>query len=191
LNDVAPENSGTGSSPFSAIQNRRRDTMMKVEQIVRSDLRTAVHLPGGTIIEPLSPSTEGAYHVMTGAIPPGVSVPLHSHGDAESFYLISGEAEVIVETTDGLQWQTLRPGDFIHTPGGAKHAWRNRSDKTAFSLVVCTPRLGQALEEMGQAIIGAQSRSPEALQRLVEVGQRYGYWFGSPEENAAVGIELP
>jgi quercetin dioxygenase-like cupin family protein len=161
--------------------------------IVRNDQRKAVHLPGGPTIGPLSPSSEGAYCVMTGAIPPGVSVPLHSHGDAESFYLISGEAEVLVESPSGLRWQTLNPGDFVHTPGGAKHAWRNRSGETAFSLVVCTPTLGRALAEMGQVATGhgAQSNSHAPVQLLKEVGERYGYWFGSPEENAAVGIELP
>jgi quercetin dioxygenase-like cupin family protein len=90
--------------------------MLKVAQILQNGQRTALHQPGGAIIELLSPLSEDAYCVMTGTIPPGVSVPLHSHHDAESFYLISGEAEVLAQTSGGLQWQTLRPGDFVHIP---------------------------------------------------------------------------
>jgi hypothetical protein len=34
----------------------------------------------------LPEEAEGAYCTMTGTIPPGVSVPLHSHPDIESFF---------------------------------------------------------------------------------------------------------
>jgi quercetin dioxygenase-like cupin family protein len=165
---------------------------MKLTQIVKSDQRTSLHQPGGTITEFLSPLSEDAYSVMTGMIPPGASVPLHSHEDAESFYLLSGEPEALVQTVDGLQWQTLKPGDFIHIPGGVKHAWRNSSAKAASTLITCTAKLGRALEEMGQVIgeYGMQTLSAEAIQRLMEISVRYGYWLGNPEENAAVGIEL-
>lgn len=167
--------------------------MMTVTQIVTNDQRTAaLHQPGGTVVEFLSPLSEDAYCVMTGAIPSGASVPLHSHEDAESFYLLSGQADVLVQTAGGLQWQTLKPGDFIHIPGGAKHAWRNPSSETAFTLITCTAKLGRALEEMGRSTseYGGQFFSPEALQRLADIAVRYGYWLGNPEENAAVGIQL-
>ena len=166
---------------------------MKVAQIVKNNQRTVLHQPGGTRIELLTPRSEDDYCVMTGTIPPGASVPLHSHEDAESFYQLSGESEALVQTAAGLQWQTLRPGDFIHIPGGAKHAWRNSSGQIATALITCTPKLGSALEEMGLVANtnGTQFLLPAALQRLVEIGSCYGYWLGSPEENAAVGIELP
>jgi quercetin dioxygenase-like cupin family protein len=57
-----------------------------------------------------------------------VSIPLHSHGDAYSFYVLSGEAQFLLQGKDGLNWQTLRPGDFVQIPGDKKHAWRNVSD---------------------------------------------------------------
>jgi uncharacterized RmlC-like cupin family protein len=117
---------------------------------------------------------------------------LHSHTDAESFYVLSGEAEVLVQTTGGLEWQKLRPGDFIHIPVGAKHAWRNRSSKPMSALVSCTAKLGRALQEMGQLMSegGMHIPSQARIQHLVETMERYGYWVGSREENAAVGIEL-
>ena len=119
-------------------------------------------------------------------------MPLHSHGDAESFYVLSGEAQALVETEVGLQWQTLRPGDFIHIPGGTKHAWRNVSGEPMAALITCTTKLGRALREMGQLTSegGKRIPTPADVQRLIEISERYGYWLGSREENAAVGIEL-
>src|SRR6516225_7789693 len=77
--------------------------------------------------ELLASAEDSANWVMKGILPPHVSVPLHSHGDAESFYLISGEAQVLAPTACGLQWKTLRAGDFVHIPSDVKHAWRNLS----------------------------------------------------------------
>jgi quercetin dioxygenase-like cupin family protein len=110
-----------------------------------------MELPDGKRSKRLGPSTEDAYRVVWATIPPGGGAPLHSHTDAESLYVLSEEAEALVQTTGGLEWQKLRPGDIIHIPAGAKHA---------------------------------------RIQSLVEIFKRYGYWLGSPEENAALGIEL-
>ena len=88
--------------------------MVQVTQIMNEGQRTVLDLPDGNRIEPLSPSTEDAYCVLMGTIPPAGGVPLHSHTDAESFYVLSGEVEALAQTTDGLEWQKLRPGDFIH-----------------------------------------------------------------------------
>jgi len=90
--------------------------------VVKADDRTVLDLLDGARMEPLSPPIEDAYCVMKGTIPPDVSVPLHSHADAESFYVLSGEAQFLTQTEQGLEWQTLRPGDFVHIAGGAKHA---------------------------------------------------------------------
>jgi hypothetical protein len=97
-----------------------------------------------------------------------------------------------VQTAGGLEWQKLGPGDFTHIPVGAKHAWRNRSSKPMLTLIICTAKLGRALREMGQLMSEGGSHIPSQarIQRLVEVFERYGYWLGSREENAAVGIEL-
>jgi len=166
--------------------------VLQVTKVVRDGQRTVLDLLDGAKMEPLSPSIEDAYCVMKGTIPSGVSVPLHSHGDAESFYVLSGEAQALVETEVGLQWQTLRPGDFIHIPGGTKHAWRNVSGEPMAALITCTTKLGRALREMGQLTSegGKRIPTPADVQRLIEISERYGYWLGSREENAAVGIEL-
>jgi hypothetical protein len=60
------------------------------------------------------------------------------------------------------------------------------------ALFTCTAKLGKALLELGQLASGSgtQLSPPEAIQRMVEIATRYGLWFGSREENAAVGIVL-
>jgi quercetin dioxygenase-like cupin family protein len=158
---------------------------MQLANVVNAEERAVLDLPHGTRMEILSPSGEDAYCVMKGTIPPGVSVPLHSHSDAESFYLLAGEGEALVQAASALKWKKLRPGEFIHIPAGTKHAWRNRSSEPVSILIVCTAKLGRALREMGQV-----AKAPNAIQRLTEISERYGYWLGSPEENEAVGIVL-
>jgi mannose-6-phosphate isomerase-like protein (cupin superfamily) len=117
-----------------------------------------------------------------------VSVPLHSHGDAESFYLISGEAQLLAPTNSGLQWKTLGPGDFVHIPSDVKRAWRNLSTNPAEVLCTTTPRLGRFLREVGQFV--GVAGTDGVLNKLKSLSESYGYWMGSPQENADVGIPL-
>ena len=163
----------------------------RTTRIVKAGERTVLALLGPTI-ESLTSQEEDSYCVMKGTIPPGVSVPLHSHGDAEGFYVLSGEAQVLLETDDGLEWKVLMPGDFVQIPSDAKHAWRNVSDQPMESLIITTPRLGRALRELGQPVPGCERRSatPEDIERWDEVNARYGYWMASPQENAEMGISL-
>ena len=165
---------------------------MQVIKILRANDRTILDLSDGARIEPLTSSEEGSYCVLKGTIPPGVAVPLHSHGDAESFYVLSGEAQVLIEAERGLEWQTLGPGDFVHITGGAKHAWRNVSRRPMEALITCTEKLGRALREMARPTSEGDRPAPtqEDIQRLAEISARYGYWLASPEQNAEVGIPL-
>jgi quercetin dioxygenase-like cupin family protein len=169
----------------------RKEKIMPVTRVVKANERTILDLLGPKI-EPLTLPEEGSYCVVKGTIPQGFAVPLHSHGDAESFYVLSGEAQFLMETARGLEWQTLRPGDFVHITGAAKHAWCNVSHQPMEALITCTAKLGRALRELAQPKNegGRQAATKEDIQRLAEISARYGYWLGSPEENAEVGISL-
>jgi hypothetical protein len=71
--------------PRGAMTKDGRKKMMHLAKVLKDDERAVFDLPDGTKMEFLSPSREDAYCVTKGTIPPGVSVPLHSHADAESF----------------------------------------------------------------------------------------------------------
>jgi hypothetical protein len=88
-------------------------------------------------------------------------------------------------------WIPVKAKQFVYIPGNEKHAWRNVSDKDATMLLITTAKMGSFFEEIGVTISGeAQppAPSPERLQHFIEAGIRYGYWLGSREENAAIGI---
>jgi quercetin dioxygenase-like cupin family protein len=164
--------------------------MRRFENVVKADEGTVLDLLGPTM-EFLT-SEEDSFCVMKGTIPPGLSVPLHSHTDAESFYILSGEAQAFVEIEKRLVCQTLRRGDFVQIPSGAKHAWRNASHDPIEALITVSAKLGRALREMGRPVKDGSRRVPtqEDIRRFVEISARYGYWLGSPEENAQLSIAL-
>jgi quercetin dioxygenase-like cupin family protein len=149
----------------------------------------------GPTIQFIVPPDEAVPCIMRGTIPPGVSVPLHSHPEPETFISISGQVEGLVDSPEGLRWVPVEPGTIFHVPSGAKHAWRNRSDGPSVSIVVTTASLGRFFQEVGLPIAaGAPPPDPpsaEAMQHFLKTADRYGYWNATPEENARLGISLP
>jgi quercetin dioxygenase-like cupin family protein len=55
-----------------------------------------------------------------------VVVPLHSHADRETFFVLSGE----MQGHDGNAgaWRTVRVGEVFDATDGLRHAWRNAGD---------------------------------------------------------------
>jgi quercetin dioxygenase-like cupin family protein len=132
--------------------------------------------------------------VMRGTIPAGVSIPLHSHADPETFVMVSGSVEGLVYTDRDRTWVPIGPGDVFHVPAHARHAWRNRAAVPAVMLVISTLKMGRFFQELGTpAVPGAPLAppSPDDIERFQETSRRYGYWSATPEENARVGISLP
>jgi quercetin dioxygenase-like cupin family protein len=129
------------------------------------------------------------FWVMRGVVPPGVVVPLHSHNDAEDFFILAGTQQVLTMGDQGLQWADVNAGDYVHIPAGVPHAHRNVSDEPAVELVVTTPRLGRFFQEVAR-FDTSQPPTPAELAEFVAVATRYGYDLGTPEQNAAVGIAL-
>ncbi len=154
----------------------------------------------GQVVEVFGPTVEfltspqdarNDFCVLRGTIPPGVSVPLHAHADTEDFLVISGEVEGLRQDPEGYQWIRAQAGDYIHVPGNAQHAWRNVSREPVVCLIITTKRLGQFFQETGRPVTDApQPVTPEDLARFAAVSARYGYWNATPEENAAVGIQM-
>jgi quercetin dioxygenase-like cupin family protein len=128
--------------------------------------------PSNTYLTSLS-LPENDYCVITGKLPVGAVVPLHSHSDRETFYILSGEMNLY----DGASWRILKQGDCVDVLSNTKHAWRNASTSSATVIVVTTVRMGVFLKQA--------STQREQFFKLV---QEYGYWLGSPEDNEAIGL---
>ena len=131
--------------------------------------------------------------VIKGTIPPGASVPIHSHQAIEVFYVLSGNVEVLREKHGKSHWIAAGPGDFIEVPSGAKHGFRNRSQHPVIQLITTTSKLGRFFQEVGRPVIQGERvgpPSPAEIQRFVKTAERYGYWLATPEENASLGISL-
>lgn len=130
--------------------------------------------------------------VMRATLPPGVVVPMHSHPDAEDFLILSGTQQVLIQTGDGLQWHDAHAGDYVRVPGGALHAHRNVSDEPAVDLVVTTMRMGEFFKEVSVPVSGEPVPvTSDRLAHFLAVTRKYEYTLATPEQNAAVGIELP
>jgi quercetin dioxygenase-like cupin family protein len=148
----------------------------------------------GPTIEFLSPEEPDAlYCVMLGTIPRGGSVPIHSHADVESFYVLSGAVQVLSQRGDRFEWLDVKPGEFVQVPCNAKHAFRNQSSEPVVQLITTTPKLARFFREVGRPVTpGAplQPPTPKDIEHFLRVASKFGYWNGSPAENAAVGIFL-
>jgi quercetin dioxygenase-like cupin family protein len=124
------------------------------------------------------------YCLIAGDFPTGIVVPVHSHAERETFYLLRGEMQGLWEN----RWTTLSAGAVFDVPGGVKHALRNVSS----SLLVTPMRHARFLRDIGRPadLAGGGAPTPADLQRLFEASRAYGYWRGSPADNSAVGISL-
>ncbi len=133
---------------------------------------------------------DSTFCVMKGSIPAGYSVPLHSHPDEESFYILSGSVEAMVQSNNNRKWVTIGEGDFVHIPANVRHAWRNNSDQPVDGVIVTTPRLGKFFQEIGRPVIAGEhiEPTPGQLQNFMKVAARYNHWLASPDENASIGI---
>jgi quercetin dioxygenase-like cupin family protein len=129
---------------------------------------------------------------IRGTIPPGGVVPLHSHGDPETFLALAGDVEGLIVRETEPTWVQVAPGDVFHVPGDAKHAWRNRTEAASESLIVTTGKIARFFREVARlAGTNGASLPDAAMEHFLATADRYGYWNATPEENAAVGIVLP
>ena len=140
------------------------------------------------LLTALSDEDDG-YCLFGGTLPAGAVVPLHSHAERETFYILEGELKGLRQD----RWLTLAGGDVLDIPGGVKHAFRNVSAAPVYLLFVTTMRLGRFFCEVGRPADTVPSPGPPTsadLQRFFEISRASGYWLGSAEDNAAVGISL-
>jgi quercetin dioxygenase-like cupin family protein len=151
--------------------------------------------PNGTLFEFLTSRDESGSEIclIRGTIPPGVAVPLHSHSDVELFYVLEGSLEALQIGNGNHGWVSFGPGEIVSISSNTKHALRNSSPLPATTLVVTTSKLYSFFQEVSKPFDRdrkATRPTREEFQKLSETAARYGYWMGSPEENAAIGLTL-
>lgn len=151
--------------------------------------------PDGGLVEFLaSPDEVGAeLCLIRGTLPSGRVVPLHSHIDVEIFYVLEGSIEAFQSRNGNSRWTTVSAGDVVTVPGNTKHAWRNSSPLPATLLVVTTAKMYAFFREITRPFDPSQSTTeptPQGIQDLFKAAAKYGHWMGSPEENAAIGLNL-
>src|SRR5690242_3949717 len=136
--------------------------------------------------------SSGKISLYRGTLPSGIVVPLHSHPEPEVFYVLDGILEVYQESSARQGWSIARAGNVVAIPSDIKHALRNTSSSPVTTVLVTQDRLYAFFREIAKPVDGQPGTppSPEELQQLFVAAAKYGYWMGSPEENAAIGINL-
>jgi quercetin dioxygenase-like cupin family protein len=145
----------------------------------------------GPRIKTLSKEQDGSangYAVFLGIIPAGVVVPLHSHEDRETMYVLAGAVEVF---TRG-EWHSVSPNGVVDINSNEPHAWRNVTDNDVTLIIVTTSKIERFFAEIGRPISASLGPpTPQDMERLMSASDQYGYWVASPEENFAIGLQLP
>ena len=97
----------------------------QIPHLIEPGTLAKINILGPTIQFLTDPADDRAPCIMRGTMPSGVPVPLHSHADPETFFVLSGEVEGLTHAGEDFRWIAIKPGDVFHVPGGAKYAWRN------------------------------------------------------------------
>lgn len=169
-------------------------TLSRTPHLLSPSRLERINILGPTIQFLTDPTDDRSPCIMRGTIPPGVSVPLHSHADPETFFVLSGELEGLSHSGDAHTWIAMKAGDVFHVPRDAKHAFRNLGREPAVMFIVSTSKIGRFFQEVGVPVReGLPSLPPSTaeIQRFLDTAAKYGYWNATPEENANVGIVLP
>lgn len=142
--------------------------------------------PKLTYLTPRS-SAPDDFCLMKVEIPAGVTVPVHSHEDRETFYILAGELDGLT----GTEWNTFLPGMVLDVKNSVRHALRNTSAATTTLLMVTTMKMGQFFRDVGRPYEpGLQPPTPADLEHFGTIAHEYGYWMGTPADNLVVGITL-
>jgi quercetin dioxygenase-like cupin family protein len=119
--------------------------------------------------------TDGAYSVMASIIPQAAEVPPHIHTrESEGFYVVEGQMEFIL----GEDTVVANSGDFIHSPKGQYHTWRNTGVIPAKILFIFTPAgIENLFDEIGVPVQGPGSMefvTPQYVEKFHDACRRYG-----------------
>ncbi|HEX5720138.1 MAG TPA: cupin domain-containing protein [Thermoanaerobaculia bacterium] len=138
--------------------------------------------------------TGGAYSLFEIASPPGGGPPPHiQHREDESFYLLEGEYEFLVE---GRSFR-VDAGSLIYVPRGTLHAHKNVGEETGRLLLSQTPGglHERFFEEIGEPAED-NSRPPaqadqQHLEKIIAIATEYGIEIPPPDRPYGEQEEIP
>ncbi|TXK76768.1 quercetin 2,3-dioxygenase [Paenibacillus sp. N3.4] len=137
-----------------------------------------------------SEHTGGQYSLVEELLPPGMSTPYHIHrNEDETFYLIEGEAEFIIEGTV----QLAKAGAFLFLPRNIPHGFRVTGKHPARMLNMVNPagleRFFIELSQPAAELVIPPSAMPD-IPKMIEVAKRYNIEILGPLEHFINGSEL-
>jgi quercetin dioxygenase-like cupin family protein len=141
-----------------------------------------------------SEQTGGAYSLFEIASPPGGGPPPHiQHREDESFYLLEGEYEFLVE---GRSFR-VDAGSLIYVPRGTLHAHKNVGEGTGRLLLSQTPGGSHErfFEEIGEPATD-DYRTPvpadqQQLEEIIAIATEFGIEIPPPDRSYGGQEELP
>ena len=105
-----------------------------------------------------------------------------------------GSLEVFQAEGPSAGWQTANAAEVVSIPGNVRHALRNTSPGPITSITVSKQELYSFFRELARPFDPNRlpaPPTPEEMQQLFSVAEKYEYWLASRDENAAIGISLP
>ncbi len=121
----------------------------------------------------------GAYAIFEDYIRPGIGTPLHVHSSEEEFwYVLDGEINWYV----GNKEFQAKKGDFINTPRGVPHRFKNTSSKPARMFLGYSPGgFEQWFLDVGKPVKNIKEPPPKVtsddIQKAIKVAKSYGVEF--------------
>jgi hypothetical protein len=84
-------------------------------------------------------------------------------------------------------------GEVVSIPGNVRHALRNTSSSPMTSITVSKQELYNFFRELARPFDPngpPAPPTPDEMQQLFSVAEKYEYWLASPDDNAAISISL-
>jgi mannose-6-phosphate isomerase-like protein (cupin superfamily) len=125
----------------------------------------AFNVLGETINVLASAAETGSSEFFLESVPLDGGPPPHSHPWDESFYLVSGELDYVVDGQPG----TARAGAFVHLPAGTVHSYTSRTEPSV--MIAVTSRAGAS--DLFADLDAASVEAPPAPEKVVEVANAH------------------
>ncbi len=119
-------------------------------------------------------STDGEYFLVEAIVPPGGGPPSHIQTrEEEAFYILEGQ---LTFYGDGGEI-VAGPGTYLNIPKGAKHRFRNNTERTARMLFFFAPAGIEGLFDEFSLLDDADGEPEAALGTLNAIGEKYGVQY--------------